>query len=114
MKTEVIAEIAHEINKAFCEAFGDMSQLSWKDAPNWQRISALNGVEFHLLNPDAKASHSHEEWLKEKIANGWVYGKVKDVEKKEHPCIVPFDNLPKEQQAKDFLFRAVVHNLKDI
>lgn len=29
----------------------------------------------------------------------------------EHPCMVPFAELPKEQQAKDFLFRAVVHAL---
>jgi len=38
---------------------------------------------------------------------------VKDTEKKEHPCIVPFDQLPREQQAKDYLFRGVVHAVRD-
>lgn len=30
---------------------------------------------------------------------------------KQHHCLVPFDQLPREQQAKDFLFRGVVHAL---
>nr|WP_262568797.1 hypothetical protein [Endozoicomonas gorgoniicola] len=41
-----------------------------------------------------------------------MYGEVKDPAKKEHPCVVPFSKLPVEQQAKDFLFRQVVHSLK--
>jgi len=35
----------------------------------------------------------------------------KNGNEKEHPCIVPFSELPKEQQAKDYLARAVVHAL---
>ena len=113
MNIEEIAKVAHEINKAFCEAFGDESQVSWDDAPDWQRSSALNGVAYHIEHPDAKPSHSHDCWMEEKLFHGWKYGPVKDEELKEHPCIVAFDDLPKEQQAKDFLFRQVVHSLKD-
>jgi hypothetical protein len=51
--------------------------------------------------------------MKQKVDEGWVYGAVKDPEAKTHPCIVPFDQLPREQQAKDFIFRAVVHALKE-
>lgn len=47
-------------------------------------------------------------------AAGWKYGPVKDPERKEHPCFVPYDGLPPEQRAKDYLFRAVVHQLSDI
>jgi hypothetical protein len=49
--------------------------------------------------------------MKQKVADGWVYGPVKDAVKREHPCMVPFTELPREQQAKDFIFRAVVHAL---
>ena len=42
-----------------------------------------------------------------------MYGEEKDPERKVHPCMVPFNELPREQQAKDFIFRAVVHALKD-
>ena len=111
MNDEQIAKVAHEVNRAYCQALGDNSQPEWGDAPEWQRSSAINGVAFHRANPDAGPEHSHNEWLKEKEANGWKYGPVKDEEKKEHPCFVPYDELPPEQKAKDYIFRAVVHSL---
>lgn len=109
-----IAAVAHEANRVYCQALGDSSQLPWVDAPDWQRRSALNGVKFHLENPGASPSASHDEWLKEKYATGWKHGPVKDPEKKEHPCCVPFDELPPEQQAKDRLFSAIVGALRPL
>ncbi len=106
-----IAKVCHEINKTYCEFLGDFSQTSWETAPQWQKDSAIKGVQFHVRNPDAPASASHTSWLIEKEATGWVYGPIKDADKKEHPCIVPFVELPREQQLKDHLFRSVVHQL---
>lgn len=105
---EDIARICHQANKAFCEAIGDFSQDDWECAPDWQRESAMNGVKLLIDNPHVPASHMHTSWMKEKIESGWKYGPVKDPEKKEHPCIVDFDKLPAEQQAKDYLFKAIV------
>ena len=65
-----------------------------------------------LDNPDAPPSASHESWLAVKEADGWKYGEVKDPENKEHPCFVPYEQLPEEQKAKDHLFKAVVEALK--
>ena len=113
MRIEQAAGVAHEVNRAFCLAFGDDSQPSWNDAPDWQKSSAINGVRFHLENPDAGPDHSHNEWLKEKRETGWKYGPVKDAEAKEHPCFVPYEDLPVEQKAKDYLFRGVVHALSE-
>lgn len=112
MNDEKIARIAHQINKSYCEAIGDTSQPSWENAPDWQRDSAINGVAFHKANPDAGADHSHDNWLKEKEASGWKYGPTKDPDKKEHPCMVPFADLPTHQKAKDFIFRAIVHEIQ--
>ena len=106
-----IARTCHEVNRAYCQALGDMSQPSWEDAPGWQKESALMGVRLHL-GGDHGPEASHESWMAQKLAEGWVYGPVKNPEKKEHPCMVPFLELPKEQQAKDFIFRAVVHSLR--
>lgn len=107
-----IAMACHQANKVWCESQGDQSQVDWHLAPGWQRESAVKGVEFRLENPDAPASAMHDNWSKEKIAEGWVYGHVKDAEKKEHPCLVPFDQLPLFQQKKDKLFSAIVDALK--
>jgi hypothetical protein len=54
---------------------------------------------------------SHESWLREKIESGWVYGPKKDVMQKEHPCLVPYEELSPEQRAKDSIFIAVVRAL---
>jgi hypothetical protein len=113
-KLYAIAQVAHEINKAYCESIGDNSQPVWLEAPRWQVESAVNGVLFHMNNPEAGPDASHKNWMKEKLEDGWKYGPVKDVQYKEHPCIVPFEALPKEQQIKDVLFRQVVHSLKDV
>lgn len=113
MIRESIARVAHQINLAYCASLGDTSQPSWADAPEWQKQSALAGVDMHLTNPDATPEQSHESWLAQKVADGWVYGEVKDADAKTHPCCLPYEDLPPEQKAKDYLFRAVVHALRD-
>lgn len=110
----IIAGVCHEVNRAYCQSIGDESQVNWYDAPDWQIQSAVNGVYFHLTNPDAAPSDSHDNWLAEKQTDGWVYGEVKDVEKKEHPCMVPYSDLPQEQRSKDYLFRATCHQLFEV
>lgn len=114
MKLIHIAQVAHEINRSYCMALGDDSQLPWGEAPEWQKNSAIEGVQFHLDNPGATASASHDLWMDTKISDGWVYGETKDAVAKTHPCLVPFDQLPQEQQAKDFLFMATVRAISAI
>lgn len=106
-----IARIAHEANKGLCEATGDFSQKSWEDAADWQRESAVNGVQFTLDNPDADAGAQHTAWMQEKLDAGWVYGPVKDATLKTHPSLLPFNQLSYTEQAKDALFRAIVSSL---
>lgn len=110
--TENIAMVCHQANKAWCEINGDHSQKDWADAEEWQRESAIKGVQFKIDNPDAGHDAQHNSWMKEKVDQGWVYGEVKDAEAKRHPCIVPFDQLPEFQQKKDALFCAIVDALK--
>ncbi len=106
---QTIARVCHEANRAYCLSLGDTSQVPWDDAPEWQRNSARLGVEFNLANPDAPASRSHDSWLEVKRAEGWRYGPVKDAERKEHPCFVPYGALPPEQRLKDSIFKAIVN-----
>ena len=112
LSVEQIASVAHNVNRAFCEANGDHSQVDWIFAPGWQKESAIKGVEAHIqsgltMTPEG----SHVSWMNEKFAQGWQYGDTKDPVAKTHPCIKPYDELPLEQRAKDFIFREVVHSL---
>jgi hypothetical protein len=108
MTVKDVARMCHEMNRAYCQFLGDDSQLAWKDAPQWQRQSTYEAVGWRLANLDAPPSAQHVQWMKDRYASGWVYGPHKDPFKKTHPCLVPFDDLPKDQQLKDTLFVAVV------
>lgn len=46
----------------------------------------------------------HHAWMQEKIAQGWVYGPIKDFEKKTHPDLVPYENLPDEKKELDRMY----------
>lgn len=109
--TRRIAKVCHEVNRIWCMMNGDFSQPSWTDAPQWQVDSAILGVEFHMANPDAGDAASHNSWLAQKINDGWSYGPEKNPDTKQHPCMVPFAELPEFQQKKDALFRSVIHAL---
>lgn len=109
IQLEACARAAHEANRAYCIALGDTSQPSWETAPDWQRSSAVNGVRGVLEGNTPE--QSHEGWLREKAEAGWKYGPVKDPEKKQHPCFVPYAELPPEQRAKDHIFVGVVKAL---
>lgn len=104
------AELCHEANRALCISFGDHSQSHWHSAPEWQQESALAGVRA-IRTADPKKitpGMSHEAWATHKRADGWVWGAEKDANAKTHPCLVPFDQLPPHQQAKDRVFLAIV------
>ena len=103
---ETVARAAHEANRAYCLALGDTSQVSWDDAPQWQKESTRIGAAA-ALDPDQTPEKIHEKWMAQKSSEGWVYGKIKDSEAKTHPCMIPYEDLPIEQQAKDDIFLTV-------
>ena len=106
-----IAHVCHEANRAWCAEHEDSTQLPWESAPDWQRHSAVAGVTYLAENPTVGSSALHTNWMRDKLKDGWVYGPGKDAEAKTHPCLVPFAELPRVQQAKDHLFAAIVHAL---
>lgn len=120
VQKEDIAEACHEVNRQYCMAMGDLTQLPWKMAPEWQRSSARMGVDLHTTTApfgavgyqDFPPEASHLSWMMEKRNEGWVYGDAKDAELKTHPCMVAFKDLPPYQQAKDYISRAVVHAMR--
>ena len=111
---EQAAEVAHEVNKAYCESIGDKSQLSWADSGEWQRTNAINGINFYVdqmipVTPEVM----HNNWMRQLVANGWIYGVKKSTIHMTHPCIRPYSELPEEQKIKDYLFCAVARMAKN-
>jgi hypothetical protein len=108
---EGMARLCHEVNRGICEGLGDYSQKPWEIAADWQKQSSIRGVRFALANPNGTPEHQHLAWCEDKIAEGWKYGPVKDENLKEHPCLVPYGELPEGQRIKDHTFRAIVRAL---
>ena len=110
-----IAQVAHETNRTYCQTIGDYSQYSWASCPQWQRDSAMNGVRAIERGIVTRPEQSHENWLMHKEDEDWVWGPKKNTDlsigKLTHPCMVPFKELPHEQQMKDHLFFAIVMTL---
>lgn len=107
-KLEAAARAAHEANRAYAITLGDMSHAPWDDAPGDQRASAIAGVISVYDTPGLTPTEAHARWSAQKRADGWRHGDVKSTADKLHPCLVEWEQLPYEQQAKDSLFIAVV------
>jgi len=51
---------------------------------------------------------AHDSWWRKYEEMGWKYGEVRDTTAKTHPDMVPFNELPKDEQDKDEIFLALV------
>ena len=54
-----------------------------------------------LALAEAMAENVHEVWAAGRIADGWTYGAKRNDEKKTHPCLVPYEELPESEQEYD-------------
>jgi hypothetical protein len=104
---EQIARICHEANRAMQIIQGDPAPSPpWDDAEEWQRTSAIEGVQQAIagLSP----ADLHEQWCEFKRSTGWAFGPVKDAAAKTHPCLVAYADLDQGQKDKDAVFVAIV------
>lgn len=47
------------------------------------------------------AENVHEGWAENRMKEGWTYGKRRDDNKRQHPCLIPYVDLPEEEKAYD-------------
>jgi len=111
---ENVAQLCHEVNRAYNKAIGDKEIPDWRKAPDWQKVSVLQGVLAVFRRDITSPEQAHEKWLSAKKADGWEWGEKKDPIAKTHPCFKPFSELPKEQQAKDHIFFAIANFLRPL
>jgi hypothetical protein len=104
------ARIVHEAIRALQDVQGDENPSPpWCCASEHVRATCLDGVRRALAG-ETPEQH-HQAWVDWKRRHGWTWGPVKDEAAKTHPCMVPYDQLPREQQVKDIVFLAVVRAL---
>lgn len=107
-----MACICHEANKAICDHSGDHSQVHWNETPEWQKDSAIAGVKTVLSKPTITAKELHDTWVTKKINDGWLYGSVKDENKKTHPNLVDYEKLSDIDKLKDSVFLSICNSTR--
>ena len=69
--------------------------------PNPKNLDEIVLPEDLLALTEQIAQNVHEVWAASRIAQGWTYGPVRDDEKKQTPCLVPYADLPEVEKAYD-------------
>ena len=80
--------------------------------PNPIDTSAIELSSDLLELTEKLAENTHDVWAVGRINQGWKYGKQRNDEKKETPCLVPYGELPESE--KDYDLNTTIETLKTI
>ena len=58
------------------------------------------------------AKNAHENWARQRMDDGWTYGPKRDDARKEHPSLVPYEQLSESE--KEYDRRTAMETLKTI
>ena len=58
------------------------------------------------------AKNAHENWARQRMDDGWKYGPKRDDGRKEHPSLVPYEELSEAE--KEYDRRTAMETLKTI
>lgn len=47
------------------------------------------------------AENTHDVWAKGRMDEGWTLGPVRNDELKQHPCLIPYSELPESEKEYD-------------
>lgn len=50
---------------------------------------------------ESLAESVHNTWTKGRMDEGWTYGTVRNDVEKQHPCLIPYSELPESEKAYD-------------
>lgn len=108
-EVDLCARAAHEVNRTWNMAIGGFVDPQWEQLTEEQKQAARNSV-IGVVTHDFNAEQTHAAWVAEKKSQGWTHGEVKNLATKEHPCLVPYSELPPEFKVKDELWIGSVRN----
>ena len=72
---------------------------SYKPRPLATEQIVLDPVLLSLV--EQLAEHAHELWSQQRMLDGWSYGPQRCDTSLQHPCLVPYCDLPESEKAYD-------------
>lgn len=73
--------------------------MSYKPAPIDTSKIELSAEICQLT--EVLSKNAHEVWAQERMAQGWRYGRERNDSRKEHPCLVPYEELSESEKIFD-------------
>jgi len=71
--------------------------------PNPINTSSVQMSSELMALVETLACNVHENWAAMRMKQGWKYGEKRNDHKKEHPFLVPYNELPEEEKDYDRL-----------
>lgn len=78
-----------------------IDQTSNSYIPSPVDTSNIQLPEELMALAEAISKNVHDVWAQNRMNEGWTYGPVRDDQKRQTPCLVPYDQLPEEEKAYD-------------
>ena len=69
--------------------------------PNPLNVSDIRLSPELLEVTEQIAAYVHDVWAQQRMAEGWQYGPERNDERKKHPCLVPYMELPENEKEYD-------------
>lgn len=84
--------------------------MEYKPKPiDTSRIKLTKSI---LQLTEVLARNAHEVWAAQRLADGWTFGPQRDDARKQHPCLIPYEQLPDSEKQYDR--NAALETLKTI
>lgn len=81
----------------------------WEMRPLGSEDAAIEEIPADMVEKLAIVEHNN--WVQERLSSGWLYAKVKNIEKKTSPYLVPYENLSEEIKDLD---RDIIRNIPNL
>jgi len=107
-----VGKICHEVHRAYCKEINSKTQPEWVNITNQHKEVILNSVKQILDGKINSPDESHNNFIKVKEEQGWVYSEKYSIENKTNPRLVPFENLSSKDRMKEILFFTIVSSFK--
>jgi hypothetical protein len=138
LNDEIVEKIAqaihsHYLEQAACEGNQARESRDWRDLPerlqNSNRDAAKDifrklrqcdlrvqfadphdevDMSFDEETIEALAAEEHARWTMELLRKGWRYGRTKSDETRQHPCLVPYAELPDADRQYDMMMARTI------
>ncbi len=118
MRLETLAHVAHEATRPL-HAEGERGSQRWHDRanegkhlPGWQKDDAFEKVKYQVEHPGCSAEDVHENFCALREKHGFKLGDGFSVEKKTHPGLVAWSDLPPASKQRHEVAHSVVESLR--